>query len=389
MDSTYIKNGYIVCKAIGDAVNSKKSDVYKIESVKDYEAIISFVDKHKLATLFSYASDRIEFLDFDKNINNFLSTKDGIFKQMKYDILSDSISKKLSENKIKHIILKGSQIQKYYPKNTIRTSTDIDVYVDKSQLEIADSVMLSQGFSFESKHSDYEFGYKKEPRYYVELHTNLEGFSDKQKEILLGFTANANKVCGERYELTDSDCYIYTLFHLYKHFVRSGVGVRMFLDIYLIKKNADIDFDYVNPILKELDIDGFAGVVDEITLALFEGKKASKDITKVIAFVLESGIFGKANANLHLSKINKSTQHMSNLQWYFINYGLGYRAMKKRYPILKKLPFLYPFSFIHRFFYGLIHKRDVLDKVIKDEKSVSSDRVDKYKEIFEIAKIKM
>ena len=80
----------------------------------------------------------------------------------------------------------------------------------------------------------------------------MEGFSDKQIEILLSLCDNAVKIRGERYELTDSDAYIYSMFHLYKHFVYSGVGVRMFLDNYLIEKNGDIYFSYVEKIFKKL-----------------------------------------------------------------------------------------------------------------------------------------
>ncbi|MBQ8539793.1 MAG: nucleotidyltransferase family protein, partial [Ruminococcus sp.] len=269
-------------------------------------------------------------------------------------------------------------------------SNDIDIYVDKLQIKDAITAMLSEGFTVKSEDNNKgEYGLKKEPRYYVELHTNFEGFSKKQKEILLNFADNANKVSGERYELTDSDNYIYTLFHLYKHFVNSGVGVRMFLDVYLIKKNAGIDFDYVNPILKELDIDGFAVVVDEIGKVLFEGETPSDDLRKVVEFVFDSGIFGTVYNNQHLRKINTGTQHLTKAQRLKMNYGIGFHAMKKRYPILKKLPILYPFSFIHRFFYGLIHKRKVLSDAINAQKSLSADKVDEYKKIFEIAKIKM
>ena len=392
MDKTYIKQGYIVCKTIGDAVNSKDATIPETQSLEDFENCIRFIERHNLVTLYDYATDKMDFgayTGYEKYDGTPRSTQYAIFKQISYDLMSERISKRFTENKIKHIILKGSQLKKFYPKNVIRTSNDIDIYVDKCQVEKANEVMLSEGFSFESNHKNEEFAYKKEPRYYVELHTNLEGFSDKQKEILLSFTNNALKADGERYELTDSDCYIYTLFHLYKHFVNSGVGVRMFFDIYLIKKNGNIDLDYVNPILKKLDIDGFAKVVDEVSLVLFEGKEERDDIRKVVEFVFYSGIFGNKYTNLHLSKINTGTQHISKAQRFKMNYGLGFHAMKKRYPILKKLPFLYPFSFIHRFFYGLVHKRDVLKSAVETKKSISSDKVDEYKEIFKIAKIKM
>lgn len=393
MDEIYIKSGYAVCKAIGDAVNLKETAIPEIQSLEDFENRIRFVQRHNLDTLYTYATDKKDFgayTGYEKYNGTPFSTKDAIFKQINYDYMSDLISKRFSESNIKHIFLKGSQLQKFYPKNVIRTSNDIDIYVDKAQIKDAITAMLSEGFTVKSEDNKKgEYGLKKEPRYYVELHTNLEGFSDKQKKILLKFTDNAQKVGNKQYELTDSDCYIYTLFHLYKHFVNSGVGVRMFLDVYLIKKNGNIDFDYVESILKELEIDGFAKVVDEVSLVLFEGKQARSDIKKLIRFVFVSGIFGTVYNNQHLRKINTGTLHTSKIERLKIDYGIGYQAMKKRYPILKKLPVLYPFSFIHRFFYGLTHRRDVLKDTINYQKSFSADRINEYKKIFKIAKIKM
>lgn len=393
MDENYIRQGYIVCKAIGDAVNSKEVTIPETKSLDDFENRVRFIERHNLATLYSYAADKKDFgayTGYKKYNGTPQSTQHAIFKQISYDLLSEQLSKRFSENKIRHIFLKGSQLQKFYPKNVIRTSNDIDIYVSEEQFELAKKAMLAENFTVKSEDENKgEFGFSKEPRYYVELHTNLEGYSNKQKAILLKLADNAKKVKGEQYALTDSDCYIYTLFHLYKHFVNSGVGVRMFLDVYLIKKNGNIDFDYAERILKELEIDGFVTVVDEVALVLFEGKKESDDIRKVVEFIFDSGIFGKKHTNLHLKEINTGTQHLTKAKRFKLNYGLGFQAMKKRYPILKKLPFLYPFSYIHRFFYGLVHKRDVLKSAVETKKSISSDKVDEYKEIFKIAKIKM
>ena len=162
-------------------------------------------------------------------------------------IIADSInnkkvSKHLTSHHVRHIILKGCTTDKFYPSEIIRTSADVDIFVDKRDFESAKEALQELGFYFEKTNDNEEFHFKKDPRYYIEVHTTLEGFSDRQKKILLKLSDNAVKVSGERYELTDSDAYIYSMFHLYKHFVFSGVGVRMFLDNYLIEKNGNIDF---------------------------------------------------------------------------------------------------------------------------------------------------
>ena len=161
----------------------------------------------------------------------------------------------------------------------------------------------------------------------------------------------------------------------------------MFLDIYLVQKNTSLDFGYIATKLKALGINKFAETVTEINCCLFENKKADDELKEVIEFIFNSGTFGKTSSNIHLKEINSEMIYESNLEKFKIDNGLGFISMKKRYPILKKLPFLYPISFIHRFFYGIIHKRDVI-KNTKDSKNfISKDRVNNYKKIFDIMKI--
>mgnify|MGYP006967376001 CR=1 FL=1 len=45
-----------------------------------------------------------------------------------------------------------------------------------------------------------------------------------------------------------------------------------------------------------------------------------------------------------------------------------FTAMKNRYPLLNKLPVLYPFSLVYRFIYGLTHKRKLITNAQKFKK---------------------
>ena len=312
-----------------------------------------------------------------------------IFRQMKFDAMREKVSKHFSHYGIRHIVLKGCSTEKFYPKNVIRTSADIDIFVDKTDYARVKTALEELGFYFEKTYDEKTFHFKKEPRYYIEIHTWMEGFSNKQQELLLSLCDNAVKIDGERYELTDSDAYVYSMFHLYKHFVYSGVGVRMFLDNYLIERNGNIDFSYAEKILEELEAGGFVNTVRKINRVLFEDDVADDELQEVISFVFDSGVFGKHSTLLHLNEITSVTKHRKGFKGFSMKYGLSYSSMCKRYPILKKHPLLYPFSFIHRFFNGIIHKRDVLksEKELKD--SLSKERINECKRIFNIANIRI
>ncbi len=381
MNKKLLDVGYTVCGLIGDEINKKSIDCSVFKA--DDENLISFLRMHNLTTAFVCI---LEDKNVDFNIGSY-NHKSALFKQLKYNVLSDKLNATFSHNHIKHIVLKGKTIQKFYPEHLVRTSTDIDLYIPFDSVVDAVSLMKNDGFSL-VVNSDTDLTLQKEPIYNVEFHTDLGGFSDTQKSVMNQLIQNAYIKDEYVGEFCDSDVYIYALNHLYKHFVLSGAGVRMFLDVYLMCKNAQLDFDYINEVLKKLKIDGFNETVLQINEILFEHKKPTPQLEEVIGFVFDSGTFGKLTTFEHLTYLNDSVTDMTKRELSTLHYGVSFKAMSMRYPILKKCPFLYPFSFIYRFVNGMIHKHDLFTRIIKSKKNVSDEKINKYKRIFEIAKIK-
>lgn len=391
MNNTYIENGYVICKALGDAMNGKVNSIEKCERKEDVEYRLKFLKAHNLLTFYDFVIDKndVEFyLGKDKSKLFSDKVKKAVFKQLKLEMMSDAISKSLGEQGINHLVLKGTTLKKFYPENIVRTSTDIDFYVDENDLALVDKTLKNLGFSFERIYNECDYNYIKEPRYYVEIHTSMEGFSREQKEVLKGLAHAAWSTEQPKSQLSDNDTYIYLVFHMYKHFVIAGAGVRMLLDMYLVRKSRALDFSYITPVLKKLGVDGFEEVVSKICRVLFENEKADDDIKDVIAFIFDSGAFGKSSSSMYLSKINTEQTQITQAKRKSVAYGLGFEAMKERYPVLKKHPVLYPFSFVYRFFYGVLHRRDVLESEHKKQTCVSKARVSEYEEILIKARIK-
>lgn len=376
MQNDFIKCGYYVCDIIAKSINNSQSDTKENPKLPDNAA--DFAHKHNLESILFLSSGDAKLMT---------SANSLIAKQIKLDYMCDKLSNSFKDNSITHAVIKGSEFSKYYPKSMIRSSTDIDFYVDAKDIPKATKVLCDMGFSY-TKTSGNEHQFLKAPVYNVELHTDIGGFDDKQKDILMSLIKGGNKVNDYRLSMTDTASYIFAIFHLYKHFITSGAGVRLFLDVYMISKNADVDYAYAKDILKKLDIDGFAQTVEDINKVLFENKMPSPPLKEVIEFVFESTTFGKEITYLHLVQFNHQTLHQTKMQKFSNKYGLSFMLMSKRYPILKKAPYLYPFSFVHRFFYGLFFRRDVLEKSKQTKNLLSDDITDKYKRIFDTAKIK-
>ena len=374
MTSIYVAYGYKVCKVLSDALTKKQNNI-KVDA--EESAMYNFCKRQKLITIIGSVVSS-ESVGCDKIIKE---TKALTLRQIKRAFESDKVSALFDSMGIPHIIQKGTTLAKFYESHIMRDSADIDMYVPYEFVDKASDVLKSHGYTLEKINNSDEFCFHKPPRYCVELHTKLSGFNSSQKEI---FSTIAKKYTDSNtHVMNDSDNYICTLFHLYKHLVLSGVGVRMFLDIYMMQKNGKLDRNYIDEILLKLNILEFERVVGNINAVLFENKPADDDQKAVIEFIFTSGIYGTELMHNNLSQINGKAIDKSKKQKFLESNGISFSAMSKRYPVLKRVPLLYPFSFIHRFFYGIFNHRESLKEAQKVKNMVSQDTVSQYKKIFD------
>ncbi len=77
-----------------------------------------------------------------------------------------------------------------------------------------------------------------------------------------------------------------------------------------------------------------------------------KKITKLQKLHSKSSVFilKKRTTLINLNEMNSATKHQSWFKGVSLKHGLSFLSISKRYPVLKKAPILYPFSFIQRFF---------------------------------------
>ena len=134
MNKELLNCGYYVCSIIGNTLNNN-TDI-KEYNHPDNELVSNFIQKHHIGSIIGCCiqnSDKFNslFSQYTDSIN------DALFRKMKFDIMRDKISADLSDKKIRHIILKGSEIERFYPDFVVRTTSDIDFYIDKRDIKDA------------------------------------------------------------------------------------------------------------------------------------------------------------------------------------------------------------------------------------------------------------
>ncbi len=306
-------------------------------------------------------------------------------KQIKMDILENELSRRFTEANIRHIVLKGSHTRSFYPNTLSRTSADIDWQISPADKNRADALLIADGWTLKTADND-ERCYEKAPRARLELHLTPEGFHASQKQQMQTMFNRAVAVDGLRCHLTDSDAYVYAVFHLYKHFVLAGAGVRMFLDVYMMKTRGVSDCQDVDDALTLLDCAGFAACVHQINEVLFGGADSNADIDTLIRYVFAVGAYGDTAAQLALESLNTTIANHSRFKRILHNYCFDLASMKTRYPCLKRCALLYPFCAIHRVCHGLRFRRSTLRKTITDQQRSRAHSKD-FRRILELASI--
>ncbi|MGM9970999.1 MAG: nucleotidyltransferase family protein [Anaeroplasmataceae bacterium] len=272
----------------------------------------------------------------------------------------DILSNILSENKIRHIFLKGSILCKLYPDIALRTRGDIDIYIDDSDITKVRNILTNIGF-IEQDICEHHIGYMKDG-IEIEVHFRLItelGF--KVMDYYKDPFKLSNKITDYKYELTHEEHFIFVFLHFLKH-LYGGAGLRFLLDFYYMFKKWDLDIDYIYQKIEEL---GYKKAYNNLLNSLyylsneiFDPKMEEIDIKFMIDYLLDSGIHG---FNENHERDNAYNPNKDNKFKFFIYKvfltNKGYRIAK--YPKLGKHMVFYPILLIYniiRLFINAIKK---------------------------------
>lgn len=217
-----------------------------------------------------------------------------------------------NENGIESCVFKGSVLASLYPHPLLRMSGDADILIDAKDASLAHELLLSRGYEVDVASSKENVPvYILNDFFVLELHTCLwEDYKGDNIELL-----NQYKISSKDYqisfEIDGVKCntlgytqhFIYQLYHMIKHFIPAGVGIRHFLDLtlYVNRYCNKIDFYKVREVLEKMGYYYFACSIFRICInylgmnEMILGNSLvamSKVDYKVMEDVLDAGVFG-------------------------------------------------------------------------------------------------
>ena len=287
---------YLISCALGGKQPSRH-----IES--SLEELYAFCEFHSVAPMVAAALESTS--DNGDAVQKFRrSMATSLRKNILMNAEREQILRFLEEIGCWYMPLKGSLLQYDYPKFGIRQMSDNDILIDPARQEAVHEFMLQRGYTPVSYQVTVENNYHKAPLYNFELHTALFGAeSDPKmaayyKDVKSRLVPQQGTSFGFRF--TPEDFYIYMVAHGWKHALRSGIGIRFLVDlwVWLRKHGSEMDRDYVDRELEKLGAADFERDCRHISARVLDDPEASWNLLpweeELLDPFLSSGTYGTA-----------------------------------------------------------------------------------------------
>ncbi len=279
---------------------------------------------------------------FDEQIFTAVYRYENINNELK------EIRRVLSESKIPFIPLKGSVIRKYYLEPWQRTSCDIDVLVKEKDADKASKVLAERLQYKINEKGQHDVSLFSPSNIHVELHFKLMDIEFKQVSVLRDIWngGEITPVSGYEYRMSKELFLLYHIYHMAKHFVHGGCGMKPFIDLWIIKNKIGFDGGKAQKMLQESGLLAFYERSIDLMSVWFEGKPHNSVTQEMEDYILQGGVYGTLEQQLAMSQNKKGGKFRHLLSKIF----LSYEQMKVYYPSVKKCPILFPFYQVRRWF---------------------------------------
>lgn len=340
----------------------------------DFKDIYSLARKHFLANMVYYAISKLK----EKPDSELLKEwrEEYLLGKMRNTIQKQELKmilKKLEENRIKNIPLKGFEIKGVYPSEDMRQMSDLDILISLEDRERAREILEGLGYTTMEFGKGKDDVYYKKPAMNIEIHNNLFDRSEEEMYHYFSKMSSMEKAKSKTeysYEFSKEDTLIYGIVHLVKHFKNTGIGIRYIMDwwLYIDKYRESLNWEYIESSLKELNIYEFYKNIISLGDYWFGEREATELILQLEEYIVDSGIYG-IDSNRYLNILTENSDDssksgkISTLKKYvFPKYSL----MCERYPVLIGRRYLLPFYYVVRILEILLYRRRGKMRIIKE-----------------------
>lgn len=206
-----------------------------------------------------------------------------VFRQMQMNHACKILLRTARERGLTLICFKGAILADLYPQYNLRQSADSDIYVYPKEKEQAIALLEELGYQYceEGSNEQVPVYFHPQKGHKIELHYCLwEDYEGKNMKILESFDLTGREklislnVCNgmEVYSMSHTDHLIFQIFHIVKHFMVEGIGLRYVTDITLFVERYFDEIDWTDfwKKMKKIKYDTFVETLFSMGICYFE-----------------------------------------------------------------------------------------------------------------------
>lgn len=363
----------------------------------DWPAIFTLANQQKLLPILFEAVRKMPAAE--ENVALFAVTKQQVIGQVLNQTMRSAefsdLYHKLRSAGPHPIVVKGQLCSRLYPQTDHRISADDDLLIPDGEFMACHEQLLTNGLTTDTPADELasadEVSYtKKGSPLYIELHRHLFDSAEDSHDELNHFFADLNPVETDGLlAMPPHEHLLYLLLHAYKHFVRSGIGLRQFCDIGLWARayHAEIDWQRLHEQCGSVHAATFAAAAFHIAgdylgieFDLPAPWDGSIDVEPLLHDSLCGGVYGSndltrlhsSTVTLNAVKASRTGEKSSVLSTVFPKR----EYLERRYPYLKKRPYLLPVAWMQRIAHYASEKQSGTDNSASGSIKLGKERIE-------------
>ena len=363
----------------------------------DWPAVFTLANQQKLLPILFEAVRKTPAAE--ENAALFAVTKQQVIGQVLNQTVRSAefadLYRKLRTVGLHPIVVKGQLCSRLYPLKDHRISADDDLYIPDAEFMACHEQLLANGLRTGTPADELstadEVSYTKNGSpLYIELHRHLFDSAEDAHDELNHFFADLNPVEMDGFlTMPPHEHLLYLLLHAYKHFVRSGIGARQFCDIGLWARayHSEIDWQRLHEQCESVHAATFAAAAFHIAgdylgieFDLPAPWDGSIDVEPLLHDTLCGGVYGSndltrlhsSTVTLNAVKASRTGEKSSVLRTLFPKR----EYLERRYPYLKKRPYLLPVAWVQRIAHYAGEKKTGADSSASGSIKLAKERIE-------------
>lgn len=334
-----------------------------------------------------------------ENAALFAAVKQQVIAQVLHQTMRasefSSLYQKLRAAGLHPVVVKGQLCSRLYPLKDHRISADDDLYIPDAEFMACHKQLLVNGLTTDTPVDELatadEVSYTKNGSpLYIELHRHLFDSSEDAHDELNHFFASLKPVETDSFlAMPPHEHLLYLVLHAYKHFVRSGIGLRQFCDIGLWawEYHDEIDWQRLREQCESVHAATFAAAAFRIArdylgieFDLPTPWSDAVDVEPLLHDTLCGGVYGSndltrlhsSTVTLNAVKASRTGEKSGVLRTVFPKR----EYLERNYPYLKKRPYLLPVAWAQRLAHYASEKQSGADSSASGSIKLAKERIE-------------